>query len=197
MFYDIVFPESISIKSSYIIEYNTIINKSKNGGELRISNYDYPLLSYNVINDLKTKKELEEIINFFKLVKGRAYGFKFKDWLDYKAINQNIAIANGEQTEFQLIKTYNINNKIQIRKITKPENVSVFVNQQNITQNININYSSGIITFNTPPEKDTIITATFDFYVPVRFDNDKIEIIMKNDKVGEIKDLKIVELLGC
>lgn len=197
MFYDIVFPESISIKSSYIIEYNTIINKSKNGGELRISNYDYPLLSYNVINDLKTKKELEEIINFFKLVKGRAYGFKFKDWLDYKAINQNIAIANGEQTEFQLIKTYNINNKIQIRKITKPENVSVFVNQQNITQNININYSNGIITFNTPPEKDTIITATFDFYVPVRFDNDKIEIIMKNDKVGEIKDLKIVELLGC
>lgn len=197
MFYDIVFPESISIKSSYIIEYNTIINKSKNGGELRISNYDYPLLSYNVVNDLKTKKELEEIINFFKLVKGRAYGFKFKDWLDYKAINQNIAIANGEQTEFQLIKTYNINNKIQIRKITKPENVSVFVNQQNITQNININYSNGIITFNTPPEKDSIITATFDFYVPVRFDNDKIEIIMKNDKVGEIKDLKIVELLGC
>ena len=131
------------------------------------------------------------------MVKGRAYGFKFKDWLDYKAINQNIAIANGEQTEFQLIKTYNINNKIQIRKITKPENVSVFVNQQNITQNININYSNGIITFNTPPEKDTIITATFDFYVPVRFDNDKIEIIMKNDKVGEIKDLKIVELLGC
>lgn len=197
MFYDIVFPESISIKSSYIIEYNTIINKSKNGSELRISNYDYPLLSYNVINDLKTKRELEEIINFFKLVKGRAYGFKFKDWLDYKAINQNIAIANGEQTEFQLIKTYNINNKIQIRKITKPANVSIFINQQNITQNININYNNGIITFNTPPQKDAIITATFDFYVPVRFDNDKIEIIMKNEKVGEIKDLKIVELLGC
>ena len=197
MFYDIVFPESISIKSSYIIEYNTIINKSKNGSELRISNYDYPLLSYNVINDLKTKRELEEIINFFKLVKGRAYGFKFKDWLDYKAINQNIAIANGEQTEFQLMKTYNINNKIQIRKITKPANISIFINQQNITQNININYNNGIITFNTPPEKDAIITATFDFYVPVRFDNDKIEIIMKNEKVGEIKDLKIVELLGC
>ena len=197
MFYDIVFPESISIKSSYIIEYNTIINKSKNGSELRISNYDYPLLSYNVVNDIKTKKELEEIINFFKLVKGRAYGFKFKDWLDYKAINQNIAIANGEQTEFQLIKTYNINNKIQIRKITKPANVSIFINQQNITQNININYNNGIITFNIPPEKDAIITATFDFYVPVRFDNDKIEIIMKNEKVGEIKDLKIVELLGC
>lgn len=197
MFYDIVFPESISIKSSYIIEYNTIINKSKNGSELRISNYDYPLLSYNVVNDLKTKKELEEIINFFKLVKGRACGFKFKDWLDYKATNQNIAIANGEQTEFQLIKTYNINNKIQIRKITKPANVSIFINQQNITQNININYNNGIITFNTPPEKDAIITATFDFYIPVRFDNDKIEIIMKNEKVGEIKDLKIVELLGC
>lgn len=196
MFYDIVFPESISMKSSYIIEYNTIINKSKNGNELRISNYDYPLLSYNVINDIKTKKELENIINFFKLVKGRAYGFKFKDWLDYKATNQNIAVADGEQKEFQLIKTYNINNRVQIRKITKPKQVSIFVNNQNIIENININYSNGIITFNTPPKKDTIISASFEFYVPVRFDNDKIEIVMKNEKVGEIKDLKIVELLN-
>ena len=196
MFYDIVFPESISMKSSYIIEYNTIINKSKNGNELRISNYDYPLLSYNVINDIKTKKELEDIINFFKLVKGRAYGFKFKDWLDYKVINQNIAVADGEQKDFQLIKTYNINNKLQTRKITKPKQVSIFINNQNITTNISINYENGIITFNTPPEKDTIISASFEFYVPVRFDNDKIEIVMKNEKVGEIKDLKIVELLN-
>ena len=196
MFYDIVFPESISMKSSYIIEYNTIINKSKNGNELRISNYDYPLLSYNVINDIKTKKELEDIINFFKLVKGRAYGFKFKDWLDYKVINQNIAVADGEQKDFQLIKTYNINNKLQTRKITKPKQVSIFINNQDITTNISINYENGIITFNTPPEKDTIISASFEFYVPVRFDNDKIEIVMKNEKVGEIKDLKIVELLN-
>lgn len=196
MFYDIVFPESISMKSSYIIEYNTIINKSKNGNELRIPNYDYPLLSYNVINDIKTKKELEDIINFFKLVKGRAYGFKFKDWLDYKVINQNIAVADGEQKDFQLIKTYNINNKLQTRKITKPKQVSIFINNQNITTNISINYENGIITFNTPPEKDTIISASFEFYVPVRFDNDKIEIVMKNEKVGEIKDLKIVELLN-
>ena len=196
MFYDIVFPESISMKSSYIIEYNTIINKSKNGNELRIPNYDYPLLSYNVINDIKTKKELEDIINFFKLVKGRAYGFKFKDWLDYKVINQNIAVADREQKDFQLIKTYNINNKLQTRKITKPKQVSIFINNQNITTNISINYENGIITFNTPPEKDTIISASFEFYVPVRFDNDKIEIVMKNEKVGEIKDLKIVELLN-
>ena len=196
MFYDIVFPESISMKSSYIIEYNTIINKSKNGNELRIPNYDYPLLSYNVINDIKTKKELEDIINFFKLVKGRAYGFKFKDWLDYKVINQNIAVADREQKDFQLIKTYNINNKLQTRKLTKPKQVSIFINNQNITTNISINYENGIITFNTPPEKDTIISASFEFYVPVRFDNDKIEIVMKNEKVGEIKDLKIVELLN-
>ena len=196
MFYDIVFPESISMKSSYIIEYNTIINKSKNGNELRISNYDYPLLSYNVINDIKTKKELEDIINFFKLVKGKAYGFKFKDWLDYKVINQNIAIADGEQTNFQLIKTYNTNNKLQIRKITKPKQVNIFTNNQDITETVNINYENGIITFNTPPEKGTTISASFEFYVPVRFDNDKIEIVMKNEKVGEIKDLKIVELLN-
>lgn len=196
MFYDIVFPESISMKSSYMIEYNTIINKSKNGSELRISNYDYPLLSYNVINDIKTKKELEEIINFFKLVKGRACGFKFKDWLDYKAVNQNIAVADGEQKSFQLIKTYNINNQLQIRKITKPKQVNVFINNQSVVENININYNNGIITFDTPPEKDSIITASFEFYVPVRFDNDKIEIIMKNEKVGEIKDLKIIELLS-
>lgn len=197
MFYNLIFPESISIKSTRSIKYDTIIHSSKNGSELRISNLEYPMLSYNIVNDIKNKKELETITNFFKLVKGRAGGFKFKDWLDYEAKSQNIAVTDGEIKEFQLIKTYNYDNKIEIRKITKPieGSVKIFVDDVDITTSIVVDYDTGIIKFSIAPEKDKIIKADFNFYVPVRFDTDTLEIVMINTKVGTVKDLKIVEIV--
>ena len=104
MFYEINFPENISIKSKYYIEYNTNINKSKNGREQRISNTEKPLLYYNIVSGIKTKDDIDSIIKLFKLVKGRAIGFRFKDWLDYSVKNQTIGIGDGETKEFQLIK---------------------------------------------------------------------------------------------
>ena len=197
MLEDLIFPESISIKSTYTIEYKTTIHKAKSGRELRIANVDYPLLSYNIINDLKSKKEIETLINFFKLTKGKAIGFKFKDWIDYNTSNQVIATADGEIKDFQLIKTYLLDDYIQIRKITKPikNTVKVYINNVDSTSSANINYENGIVSFENAPEKNSIIKADFEFYVPVRFDTDKLDITMKNSKYGEIKELKIIEII--
>ena len=198
MLEDLIFPESISMKYTYTIEYKTTIHKAKSGYELRIANVDYPLLSYNIINDLKSKTEIENLVNFFKLTKGKAIGFKFKDWLDYNVNNQVIATADGKTKDFQLIKTYLFNDYIQIRKITKPikNTVKIYINNIDNTSHANINYENGIISFENAPEKNSIIKADFEFYVPVRFDTDKLDITMKNSKYGEIKELKIIEIIS-
>lgn len=198
MLEDLIFPESISMKSTYTIEYKTTVCTAKNGYELRIANIDYPLLSYNIINDLKSKTEIENLVNFFKLTKGKAIGFKFKDWLDYKVNSQVIATADGENKDFQLIKTYLLGNHVQIRKITKPieGTVKIYVNDIEDKTNISIDYEKGLVSFSSAPANNSIIKADFEFYVPVRFDTDKLDITMKNSKYGEIKELKIIEIIS-
>ena len=201
MFYEINFPENISIKSKYYIEYNTNINKSKNGREQRVSNIEEPLLYYNIVSGIKTKDDIDSIIKLFKLVKGRAIGFRFKDWLDYSVKNQTIGIGDGEIKEFQLIKSYttalNDENITHIRKITKPvkSTVNIFVNGVNYNNNLSIDYTSGKIVFNNPVVINEVITANFEFDVPVRFDNDTLEISMRNVNSGELNNIKLVEII--
>lgn len=201
MFYEISFPKNISIRSKYYIEYNTNINKSKNGREQRISNRDEPLLSYNIVTGIKTKEDINSIIKLFKLVKGRAIGFRFKDWLDYSATNQTIGIGDGETKEFQLIKSYTTildnENITYIRKILKPvkSTVNVFVNGVNYNDSAKINYTNGKVIFNNPVPVNEVITANFEFDVPVRFDNDTLEVSMLNTNAGEINNIKLIEIM--
>lgn len=198
MFYEINFPENVSIKSKYYIEYDTQINRSKNGREQRVSNKDEPLLYYNIVSGIKTKEEIDSIIKLFKFVKGRAIGFRFKDWLDYSAINQTIGVGDDETVEFQLIKTYttilNNENIIHIRKITKPvkSTVNIFVGGVNYNDNLTINYTNGKIIFKNPVPMNEVITANFEFDVPVRFDNDTLEILMRNINSGEINNIRLI-----
>ena len=85
------------------INFNTEINKNKNFTEQRIklSNdcYNTYILNYNNL----THYNLEERGSFFNIVKGRYSTFRFKDWSDYKVINQLIGSYNG-LNNFQLIQ---------------------------------------------------------------------------------------------
>ena len=193
-FLEIRFPESIAFNSSSIVQFNTTIVQTKNGSEQRNINWTENRMKFNVINGIKTQEELNQLLSFFRNVKGRAYGFRFKDWTDYKAVNQAIGIGNGENKKFQLIKTYTIGSNTYVRKILKPvvSTISVFVD---CTKNndISIDLTTGIITFDTAPSNNSVITATFEFDVPVRFDSDSIEMSMKNINTGFIKDILLIE----
>ncbi|MBR2141216.1 MAG: DUF2460 domain-containing protein [Rickettsiales bacterium] len=200
MFYEINFPESVSIRSKHHIEYNTSVHRSKNGREQRISNMEQPLSYYDVVSGVKTTEEINELVKFFKLMEGRACGFRFKDWLDYGAENQIIGVGDNKNKTFQLIKMYTItveNETIShIRKITKPvkNKVDVFVNGVKYNDFLSLDYTTGVVTFDEPPATDEVVTATFEFDVPVRFDVDNLEIIMNNVNSGEINNLKLVEI---
>lgn len=195
-FLEIRFPESIAFNSSSILEFNTTIIKSKNGYEQRNINWNTNKMKFNIINGIKTKAELDEVITFFRNVRGAGYGFRFKDWTDYQAENQYIGVGNGKTKEFQLIKSYRVSdNIVYYRKITKPviSTVRVFINDIE-SKDFNIDLTSGLITLNTVPEIDSIIKANFEFDVPVRFENDIMEITMNSINSGNIKDITLIEI---
>lgn len=195
-FLEIRFPESIAFNSSSILEFNTTIIKSKNGYEQRNINWNTNKMKFNIINGIKTKAELDEVITFFRNVRGAGYGFRFKDWTDYQVENQYIGVGNGKTKEFQLIKSYRVSdNIVYYRKITKPviSTVRVFINDIE-SKDFNIDLTTGLITLNTVPEIDSIIKANFEFDVPVRFENDIMEITMNSINSGNIKDITLIEI---
>ncbi len=195
-FLEIRFPESIAFNSSSILEFNTTIIKAKNGYEQRNINWNSNKMKFNIINGIKTKAELDELITFFRNVKGAGYGFRFKDFTDYQAENQYIGVGNGEIKEFQLIKAYRVSdNIVYYRKITKPiiSTVRVFINDIE-SKDFNIDLTTGLITLNTTPEIDSTIKASFEFDVPVRFENDIMEITMNSINSGNVKEIILAEI---
>lgn len=195
-FLEIRFPESIAFNSSSILEFNTTIIKAKNGYEQRNINWNSNKMKFNIINGIKTKAELDELITFFRNVKGAGYGFRFKDWTDYQAENQYIGVGNGKTKEFQLIKAYRVSdNIVYYRKITKPviSTVRVFINDIE-SKDFNIDLTTGLITLNTVPEVNTSIKANFEFDVPVRFENDIMEITMNSINSGNVKEIILTEI---
>lgn len=195
-FLEIRFPESIAFNSSSILEFNTTIIKAKNGYEQRNINWNSNKMKFNIINGIKTKTELDELITFFRNVKGAGYGFRFKDFTDYQAENQYIGVGNGETKEFQLIKAYRVSdNIVYYRKITKPviSTVRVFINDIE-SKDFNIDLTTGLITLNTAPEIDSTIKASFEFDVPVRFENDIMEITMNSINSGNVKEIILTEI---
>ena len=200
MFYNAKFPENMYIFFEKSINFNTEINKTKNFTEQRITLnndcYNTYTLNYNNL----THYNLEEIVSFFNIVKGRYSTFRFKDWSDYKVINQLIDSYNG-LNNFQLKKTYSINllDNTQVfytKNITKPvkDKVKIYINSIETT-NFTMDYNTGIFNINNTLSENDIISADFEFDINVRFFSDELRIVNKTKNISEIKDLKLIEVL--
>jgi uncharacterized protein (TIGR02217 family) len=57
-----------------------------------------------------------------------------------------------------------------------------------------LNPTTGIVTFTDPPDIGAVITAGFEFDVPVRFDTDRIALSMASFKAGEVPDVPVIEV---
>ncbi|MDR1425796.1 MAG: DUF2460 domain-containing protein [Rickettsiales bacterium] len=198
MFYEVKFPEEISIKSTVSIEFDTNIITSKNGNEFRAANRKCRMV-YDVCGDIGTKNDLDRIADFFRLVRGRSIGFRYKDWLDFHGEKQFIGRSDGLSKKFQLVKIYSnpIDGTLSyVREITKPvvDGVKIYVDDEEIEQ-FTVDHTSGQIFLDTAPDENSVLRATFDFDVPVRFDTDRLEIHMHDRMSGEIGNVRIVEIL--
>ncbi|MFC1659357.1 DUF2460 domain-containing protein [Pseudomonadota bacterium] len=195
-FVEVQFPNSIAFKSVGGPEFLTSIVELKSGYEQRNINWSQARLSYNIASGIKTKTQLDELIKFFLARKGRAFGFRFKDWNDYFVIAENIGVGDGSTTTFQLKKTYTNGSVDYERKITKPvpETVKIYVDGVKITNGFSINTTTGIIMFDTAPAMGLVITTDFEFDVPVRFDVDKLDVSLHNFNSGEVQEIRVVEV---
>jgi uncharacterized protein (TIGR02217 family) len=135
------------------------------------------------------------------------YGFRWKDWSDFKSglsgadvafEDQEIAIGDGATRVFPLMKVYRSGQHSYARPITKPVagTVHVGVAQDELVETVDydVDLTTGLITFVHPPEPGQQITAGYEFDVPVRFDTDSIQANMATFHAGDVPNVPVLEV---
>lgn len=191
------FPDGISYGSTGGPMFSTNIVSVNSGFEQRNINWSEARAVYNVAHAVKTEAQMAELIHFFRMVRGRAIGFRFKDWTDYSTTGESIAIADGILDTFQLIKTYTYGLGIlqYVRTINKPVDGTVTIYVDGIADGTaTVDTTTGIVTFVSPPALGAVITADFEFDVPVRFDSDEMPITLDTSVISTWGSISLVEV---
>ncbi len=195
-FVEVQFPTDISYGSSGGPEYTTDIVASVSGHEQRNIHWSQARARFNVAHGVKTKAQLDALIAFFRARKGRAHGFRFKDWTDYQVSSQVIGLGDGLVTQFQLVKKYTSGGATETRVISKPVagTVNLYVNGVLKSTGVSVNTVTGMVTLTPAPAVGAAVSASFEFDVPVRFDTDKLSARLEAYGVHSWQDIPLVEV---
>lgn len=208
-FHEIRFPTAISRGATGGPERRTDIVALGSGHEERNSRWADSRRSYNAGYGIKTLDDLHAVIAFFEERRGRLYGFRWKDHADFRscppsspptALDQTLGIGDGDTTSFQLVKHYGSAHAPWSRRIAKPVAGSVLVAVDGTPVTVGIDViadpTTGLLTFAPEhiPAEGAVITAGFEFDVPVRFDTDKLEVSLQGFSHGAIPSIPIVEV---
>lgn len=213
-FHEVQFPSDISKGSGGGPERRTDITTLRSGFEERNSIWKHSRRKYDASLGLRSIDELHEVLEFFEARSGRLYGFRWKDWADYRSgppkraiasTDQLVGVGDGSETDFQLVKRYSSGGIEYVRDIKKPSRPAtdpdapaplVEVNSIAQTEGVDytIDYNTGIITFTSAPTSGHNIRAGFWFDVPVRFDTDFMSISVEAFEAGAIPAIDIIEV---
>ena len=177
-FHEVQFPTDISFGSAGGPQFNTEVIELGSAFEKRNQNWTYSRERWDVAYGIDTKTKLTALATFFYARRGKAHGFRFKNHDDYQATNQELGSGDGATTTFQLVKLYTSGGETYTRKITKPVTgtITVYLDSVEQTSTISVSTTTGIVTFDSAPSSGEIVTADFDFDIPVRFDTDHLPI---------------------
>lgn len=206
--------------------FNTSVLELDSGFEKRNINWSVPRGEWDVGFGLLLKfqedpssmmLDLDELINFFYIVQGRAFSFRFKDWSDFEIGYENgneidpqfLALGDGTKTQFQIFKRYSFANKTYDRVLTKiAEDSTLRVFKNSVLQTLNRDYTvdndRGLIRFNRAPSSsggngpngEDFLEFRTNFDSHVRLDTDDLKVNMEIFNAGSWPNVPIIELRG-
>lgn len=206
-FHEVRFPANLSFGSLGGPERRTEIVTLANGFEERNTPWAHSRRRYDAGLGMRSLDDVATLIAFFEARQGQLYGFRWKDWADFKTCKPSETVAfddgeigrgDGQTREFRLAKTY-ASGEVQYRRpVAKPVSgtVRVGVEGQELAEAVDwsVDLETGLITFETPPSDGTLVTAGFEFDVPVRFDTDRIAASVASFQAGEVPNVPVVEV---
>jgi uncharacterized protein (TIGR02217 family) len=209
-FHEVRFPVEIGIRSRGGPERRTDIVTLGSGREERNARWAHARRRYDAGYGVRSLAALSQVIAFFEERRGRLYGFRFRDRTDYRSsqngalplnTDQPLGLGTGTKATFNLVKTYGGSFAPYQRAITKPVVGSVSVAVAGLARtpgtHFTVDATTGVIAFTAGniPVNGAVVTAGFEFDVPVRFDTDRLEIDMASFDAGEIPSIPLIEIV--
>jgi len=209
-FHEVRFPTDIAFGSSGGPERNTEIVTLGSGREKRNQRWSQSRRRYEAGYGIKDLDGLHEAIAFYEARRGPLFGFRYRDPLDWKSClplaapahdDQILGTGDGLAAVFQLVKSYGDGETAYVRDVMKPVQGTVLISLDNVLQTEGQDYlidlESGIITF--PPQNipaaNVVVTAGFEFDVPVRFASDQLTVSIAAFTAGDVPSIPLLELL--
>lgn len=206
-FHEIRFPLDVALRAGGGPERRTDVVITATGREERNQRWEHSRRRYEAGYGVKSLNALSTVVAFFEERRGRLYGFRFRDRLDWTSAapgaqisptDQNIGHGDGTRRAFPLVKTYGSEFAPYVRPIGKPVAGSIRIAVNGVeTTAFTADVTSGIITFpeNAAPASGATVTAGFAFDVPVRFDTDTLDINLEAFEAGAIPKIPLIEIL--
>jgi uncharacterized protein (TIGR02217 family) len=168
-----VFPDDLSFYALGGVSYNTTVVGSTSGRETRNSMWLYGRAQFDLQGSMRTTGgvadpfSIRTLRNFFRVCKGQAYGFRFRDWTDYQDEGNGLfgpllpdyttpvvpTLAATGQPQYQMFKTYIASPLYDYKPVQKPRPGTITVTRNgsplvvgNSPGNYNLDTTTGILT---------------------------------------------------
>lgn len=198
-FHEVRLPARLAFGSTGGVERRTEITTLASGFERRSTPWAMGRRRYLIGANLRSLDDMAELTAFFEARLGRLFGFRFRDFADFKscgpggtpaATDQVIGEGDGARTVFQLAKTYGD----VARPIAKPVEGSVVVAVDGDDVEAEVDVETGMVTLSEAPDEGAMVTAGFLFDTPVRFDADRIEVTLESFGAGRMAAVPLIEV---
>jgi uncharacterized protein (TIGR02217 family) len=208
-FHEVRFPLDIALGARGGPERRTQIIATASGREERVARWAHARRKYDAGYGVKSFTKLGEVIAFFEERRGKLYGFRFRDRLDFSSapgnamptpLDQKIGTGDGVLATFQLAKTYGNAFAPYARPVSKPVagSVRIAVNgvEKLLGTHADLDAVTGVVTFRAGqiPPAGASVSAGFLFDVPVRFDTDYLEFDLSAFEAGVIQSIPLIEV---
>jgi len=206
-FHEVRFPANLSFGSVGGPERRTEIVTLANGFEERNTPWAHGRRRYDAGLSLRSLDDVETLIAFFEARQGQLYGFRWKDWADFKSCvpsktvahdDQVVGRGDGSSVTFTLSKSYRSGAHEYTRPITKPVTGTVKVGLEGGALREGVGFevdeANGTITLADAPYEGAEVTAGFEFDVPVRFDTDRIQTSVASFRAGDVPSVPVIEV---
>jgi uncharacterized protein (TIGR02217 family) len=202
-FHEVRFPEDVSWGSKGGPVFKTQVFTSHRGLEKRNVDWSQPLMSFNAAYGVRRDDQIASVINFFNARQGQLFGFRYKNWCNYKIKNGPIATGDGFNQRLPMWKFYATSatsrHYKRIRKIVRGSVTGVRVGNSPIVEGVdfNIDYDSGEIALNFVIGRAVPIYADYlEFDEPVRFDDDNITNAIEAYNNNSLNSLSLMGVRG-
>ena len=204
-FHEVRLPARLAFGSTGGVERRTEVVTLGSGFERRSTPWAQGRRRYLIGANLRSLDDMAALTDCFEARRGRLYGFRFRDFADFKscapsrastAFDQALGAGDGQQTAFQLLKRYGEGETAFGRSVQKPVEGTVKVavaGTELPPTSFSIDWTTGVVNLAEPPAEGMAVSAVFEFDVPVRFDADRIDIALESFDAGRMAAVPLIE----